>query len=150
MQIRTTGTTMFHLSHWQRSRSLITEWQCVIIPGWWGMSWFNLSEGQFGKIYQNGKCIYVLILQVHFWEFVLQITLHMCEMTFVWNYLFKKKMGHKSKIKTKIYYPSRGVCMLAKSLPSRLIFPTQGPNPGFLCLLHWQAGSLPLAPPGKP
>ena len=28
------------------------------------------------------------------------------------------------------------------------------PNPGikatFLCLLRWQAGSLPLAPPGKP
>ena len=27
---------------------------------------------------------------------------------------------------------------------------TQGPNPGLLCLLHWQASSLPLAPPGKP
>ena len=29
------------------------------------------------------------------------------------------------------------------------IFPTQGLNPHVLCLLHWQAGSLPLAPPGK-
>ena len=28
--------------------------------------------------------------------------------------------------------------------------PTQGSNPHLLCLLHWQAGSLPLAPPGKP
>ena len=28
------------------------------------------------------------------------------------------------------------------------IFSTQGLNPGLLCLLHWQAGSLPLAPPG--
>ena len=27
------------------------------------------------------------------------------------------------------------------------IFPTQGWNPG---LLHWQAGSRPLAPPGRP
>ena len=27
------------------------------------------------------------------------------------------------------------------------IFPTQGSNPG---LLHWQVGSLPLVPPGKP
>ena len=25
----------------------------------------------------------------------------------------------------------------------------QGSNPHLLCLLHWQAGSLPLAPPGK-
>ena len=30
------------------------------------------------------------------------------------------------------------------------IFPTQGLNPRFLCLLHWQVGSLPLALPGKP
>ena len=30
------------------------------------------------------------------------------------------------------------------------IFPTQGLNHRFLYLLHWQVGSLPLAPPGKP
>ena len=30
------------------------------------------------------------------------------------------------------------------------IFPTQGSNLHLLCLLHWQAGSLPLAPPGSP
>ena len=30
------------------------------------------------------------------------------------------------------------------------IFPTQGSNPCLFCLLLWQAGSLPLAPPGKP
>ena len=30
------------------------------------------------------------------------------------------------------------------------IFLTQGSNPRLLCLLLWQAGSLPLAPPGKP
>ena len=29
------------------------------------------------------------------------------------------------------------------------IFPTQGSNPHLLCLLHWRAGSLPLAPTGK-
>jgi len=29
------------------------------------------------------------------------------------------------------------------------IFPTQGSNPHLLCLLHWQAGYLLLAPPGK-
>ena len=28
------------------------------------------------------------------------------------------------------------------------IFPNQGWNPQLLCLLHWQAGSLPLALPG--
>ena len=30
------------------------------------------------------------------------------------------------------------------------IFPTQGSNQYLLRLLHWLAGSLPLAPPGKP
>ena len=30
------------------------------------------------------------------------------------------------------------------------IFPTQGSNPRLFCLLHWQAGSLPPVPPGKP
>ena len=30
------------------------------------------------------------------------------------------------------------------------IFQTQRSNPHLLGLLHWQAGSLPLAPPGKP
>ena len=29
-------------------------------------------------------------------------------------------------------------------------FPTQESNLYLLCLLHWQAGSLPLAPLGKP
>ena len=29
------------------------------------------------------------------------------------------------------------------------IFPTQGLNPHLFCLLHWQVGSLGLAPPGK-
>ena len=30
------------------------------------------------------------------------------------------------------------------------IFLTQGLNLTLLCLLYWQVGSLPLAPPGKP
>ena len=30
------------------------------------------------------------------------------------------------------------------------IFPTKGSNPHLLCLPPWQAGCLPLAPPGKP
>ena len=34
--------------------------------------------------------------------------------------------------------------------PPGRIFPTQRSNPHLLCLLHWQVGSLPLAPPEKP
>ena len=32
---------------------------------------------------------------------------------------------------------------------SRVMFPTQGSNPSLLCLLHWQADSLPLLPAGN-
>ena len=38
-----------------------------------------------------------------------------------------------------------GCCALLQG-----IFPTLGWNRCLLCLLHWQAGSLPLAPPGRP
>ena len=34
--------------------------------------------------------------------------------------------------------------------PLQGIVPTQGSNPRLLCLLNWQAGSLPVEPPGKP
>ena len=33
--------------------------------------------------------------------------------------------------------------------PLQGIFPTQGSNTHFLCLLRWRAGSLPLVTPGK-
>ena len=35
-------------------------------------------------------------------------------------------------------------------MPFSGVFLTQRSNPGLLCLLNWQAGSLPLAPPRKP
>ena len=35
-------------------------------------------------------------------------------------------------------------------LSSKGVLPTQESNPFLSCLLYWQAGSLPLAPPGKP
>ena len=35
------------------------------------------------------------------------------------------------------------------TFPPQGIFPTQGSNLRLLYLLHWQAGSLPLVPPGK-
>ena len=38
-----------------------------------------------------------------------------------------------------------GCCALLQG-----IFQNEGLNPCLLCLLYWQAGSLPLVPPGKP
>ena len=36
------------------------------------------------------------------------------------------------------------------AIPLQGIFPTQGSKLHLSCLLHWQADSLPLVPPGKP
>ena len=44
-------------------------------------------------------------------------------------------------------YWSRLPCSPPGDLPH---FPIQGSNLSFLYILYWQAGSLPLAPPGKP
>ena len=41
-------------------------------------------------------------------------------------------------------------CRLWLSFPLQGIFPTQGSNPRLLCLLHWQADSLPLGYLGRP
>ena len=43
-----------------------------------------------------------------------------------------------------------GILELVAMTSSRGSSLTQGLKPGLLCLLHWQVGSLPLAPPGKP
>ena len=40
--------------------------------------------------------------------------------------------------------------LLQGIFPTQGVNPTQGSNSRPLYLLHWQAGSLPLAPPGKP
>ena len=45
--------------------------------------------------------------------------------------------------------PSKDTGAGCHALP-QIIFLTQGSNPRLLCLLHWQAGSLPSAPTGKP
>jgi len=47
------------------------------------------------------------------------------------------------------HYPGKNTGMGFHALLQG-IFPTQGLNLCLLCLLHWQAGSLPLAPPGEP
>ena len=45
--------------------------------------------------------------------------------------------------------PGKNTGVGCPALP-RAIVPTQESNLCLLCLLHWLAGSLPLAPPGKP
>ena len=45
--------------------------------------------------------------------------------------------------------PGKNTGVGCHALPQAIV-PTQESNLCLLCLLHWLAGSLPLAPPGKP
>ena len=61
------------------------------------------------------------------------------------------------KVKGRTTPSWRTQARLLEGAPSRAahallqgVFPTQGLNPCLRRLLHWQASSLPLAPPGKP
>ena len=45
-------------------------------------------------------------------------------------------------------FPSKNTGVGCRDLLQE-IFPTQGSNLRFLCLLHWEVGALPLAQPGK-
>ena len=47
------------------------------------------------------------------------------------------------------YFPGKNTGV-GCHFPFQGIFPTQGSNPCFLHLLHWQGGSLPAMPPRKP
>ena len=48
-----------------------------------------------------------------------------------------------------VHSPGKNTGVCCHALPQR-IFLTQGSNLHLLCLWHWQAGSLPLSPPGSP
>ena len=54
---------------------------------------------------------------------------------------------HQAPLSMGLSSKNTGVC--CHSFLQR-IFPTQGLNPHLLCLLHWQADTLPLVPLGKP
>ena len=54
-------------------------------------------------------------------------------------------VGHKAAL---LYSPGKSTGV-GHHAQFQGIFPTQRLNPCLLCLLHWQAGSLPLVPPGK-
>ena len=56
-------------------------------------------------------------------------------------------------VATRLRYPLESPCKNTGVGGYALLqgtFPTQGLNPHLLCLLHWQVGSLALAPRGKP
>ena len=141
---------------WRRSQSCRT-WQRVglevmgvgieqempIISGWkqpWSYdllvkSWEQLctSRSVFlalsSGVYPLGLCFKWVfsVLSSSLWPHELQLTRFLCP----WNFSGKNIVA--------------GFHFLLQG-----IFLTQGSNPCLLCLLNWQAGSLPLVPLGKP
>ena len=75
----------------------------------------------------QGVCYVVLVISCYLWPYGMQSARLLCP----WN-----SLGKNTGV---------GCCALLQG-----IFLTQGLNPLLLCLLHWQVGSLPLAPLRKP
>ena len=78
---------------------------------------------------------------------VQQLCMHAQSLSHVWLFVTRWTVDHQAP-------PSMGFCRQEYwsgfQCPSPGDLPDPGINPHLLCLLHWQAGSLPLAPPGEP
>ena len=72
-----------------------------------------------------------------------------CPMCCVWAQLYQTLCNPKDCSSPDSHF--HGILYRSSfPFPTPGIFPTQGSNPCLLSLRHWQAGSLPLVPPGKP
>ena len=97
------------------------------------------------------------VLQV-FWG--LPFSYHICIYIYMYVYICAKLLQSCLTLCDPMDYSPPGSSVHGDSLGNNTgvdchallqgIFKTQGWNLCLLCLLHWQAGSLPLAPPGKP
>ena len=75
---------------------------------------------------------------------------HICVLSHfshVWLCATPRTVGHQASLSME--FSGKILKWVVMSF-SKGIFLTQGLNPHLFCLLHWQAGSLPLAPSGKP
>ena len=72
---------------------------------------------------------------------------HACQIAFSHTWLFQPYGLEPARLLCPWDSPGKNTGVGCHALQG--IFPTQGSIPYLLCLLHWQAGSLPLAPPGK-
>ena len=64
----------------------------------------------------------------------------------VWLFATLQTVAHQASLSMGFYKNTGVGCFVIL----QEIFSTQGLNPHLLCLLHWQASSLPLVLPGKP
>ena len=84
--------------------------------------------------------------------------IHSGQIILIGLYVFAQLLSRADSLRLHRLQPNRLLCLCnfpgknprvaCHFLPQR-IFPTQGSNLRLFCLLHCQAGSLPLAPPGK-
>ena len=124
-----TGVKMFRGTQWVLSSTCFNEWLCWFqeeIPNTWLHVWIR-GPNQ-GMICSPGCCCYCFLVS--------QSCLKLCDST---DYSLPGSSVHRD---------SPG-----KNLEVGRDFPTPGyfPNPGLnLCLLHWQADSLPLCHQGSP
>ena len=70
-----------------------------------------------------------------------------CVLSHVWGFVTPQTVAHQVPLSMGFSKQKHWGGLL---FPPPGIFPIHGSNLHLLCLLHWQMGSLPLVPPGKP
>ena len=121
-------------------------------------------ERQAGKDWQRGNSKIHTLQGVLAWEFLHLKTAQVTQMWAVHKQYVRRhchfwlcsrktpKIVFTNVVQTPhllLIHGNSSKCPLGCHFLLQGIFPTQGSNPCLLCLLQWQAGSWPLAPPGK-
>ena len=127
---RTTSKHVYYLG-WNRSPAQVGCMRQVLGPGPLGRPRGIGSTGRWERVSGWGTHVNPWLIHVNVWQNPLQY----------WEVISFQLI----KINGKKKNSGVGHCFLLQG-----IFPTQGLNPHLLCLLHWQADSLPLSHLGSP
>ena len=114
------------------------------------LEWTNLVNANFTKWWQ---LISLVMEETSIWEgchiaFTVPLCCAAVLSDFSWFWLCVTPGTAARQAPLSIGFPRQDIGV-GSHAPQQGVFPTQGLNPPLLCLLHWQAGSLPRAPPGK-
>ena len=105
---------------------------------WWGLVVRKLGKAASGLGTPGERCVCVSVSA--------QSCLILCNPM---DYSLPGSSVHGNFHSRKLSLPDKNTGVGCHLLLQGL-FPSQGSNPGLFRLLHWQVGSLPTAPPGKP
>ena len=112
-------------------------------------SWFARNIGNIQRVAASGSFPGYYRSPFTGWEFRCQACLLACLLRFSHVQCFATLWTVAHQAPMSMGFPGKNTGVGCHFLLQG-IFLTQESNPHLLCLLHWQGGSLPLVPPGRP